>query len=520
MSLLSKRNCQSYYKQFIMPNINRIIYLHLWNPFIIGIVCESLNNIWKFNRLETLILDNIHSLNLLDHLASLWNLSSLIINEVEVLKNDYIPYSSIFRIRTLKYCKILCETGYFTPLAIASNKTSPIEHLVIDQMTGLKQLTHLLSYVPHLRRLSINHLHGFDHRAITVFPKMLNKLTHVSLKLEYITFDEFEPIIKNFFHYLQVLRISTSVDIAYLNANRWQKLILSDMIHLRIFDIEHSYYFKDHNNQTIFSSLIKQFTSSFWIERGWYFVNQHSSRDGLNCGIFYSIQSRRKRDYILSSEKDQNNHSNHVTSDFYLVHHVHIQNQSAMDNCSICFSNADELTISIEEYMPCNSTIAILNRIVSLEKLNKIIINGEHFPFDIVVKILCFTPNYSKLILHSLLLNEIDRTSLKNDSTFRMTSNKNKITNLTVKSMCTLEEVKLFVELCPRLQHLSMKILQEDFISTIKFLLSKHNNDTRDLLTLRIQNTGNIWFARVLILLKSLELSGKIMGDHDYFLWW
>ncbi|CAF1218184.1 unnamed protein product [Rotaria sordida] len=191
-----------------------------------------------------------------------------------------------------------------------------------------------------------------------------------------------------------------------------------------------------------------------------------------------------------------------------------------MDNCSICFSNADELTISIEEYMPCNSTIAILNRIVSLEKLNKIIINGEHFPFDIVVKILCFTPNYSKLILHSLLLNEIDRTSLKNDSTFRMTSNKNKITNLTVKSMCTLEEVKLFVELCPRLQHLSMKILQEDFISTIKFLLSKHNNDTRDLLTLRIQNTGNIWFARVLILLKSLELSGKIMGDHDYFLWW
>ncbi|CAF1491271.1 unnamed protein product [Rotaria sordida] len=266
MSLLSKRNCQSYYKQFIIPNISRITYLHLWNPFNISIVYESLNNI--------------------------------------------------------------------------------------------------------------------------------------------------------------VLRISTSDDIAYLNANRWQQLILSDIVHLRIFDIEHSYNLKDHNNQTIFSSLIKQFTSPFWIERGWYFANQYPSRDGLNCGIFYSIRSRRRRDYILSSEKDQKNDSNHVTSDFHLVHHVHIQNQSAMDNCSIYFPNADELTVSVDEYISHDSTIVILNRILPLNKLNKIIINSEHFPFDIVVKILSFTPNCSKLILHSLLLNENDRTSLKNEPTFRVISNK------------------------------------------------------------------------------------------------
>ncbi|CAF3838607.1 unnamed protein product [Rotaria sp. Silwood1] len=403
---------------------------------------------------------------------------------------------------------------------MATHETSPIEYLFIAQLAGLKQFINLLSYVPHLRRLSIDHLHGYDHKKIQVFPKVFNKSTHVSLRLEYITLDEFEPIIRHFFHHLQVLRISTGDDLAYLNANRWQQIILSHMIHLHIFDFQHSYNFTVYHNQTFFSSLIKQFTSSFWIEREWYFANQYPSGDGLNCGIFYSIQSCRRTDYILSSQHDQIDDKNHTTNDFPLVRHVHIQNQSAIDNCSIYFSNADELTISDDEYIPCDSITTILNRIVLLEKLQKIIINCKHFSFDTVVKILCSTPNCSKLILHSLLLNEIDGVSLKDNSLFQVISNKNKMKDLTVKSMCTFEEVKLFVKLCPRVQHLSIKVSQDDFISTIKCLLSKHNNDIRDLLTLRIQTTGNIWFARILMLFKSLRLSSKIMGDHDYFLWW
>ena len=74
-SFLSKSDFERYYTQFIIPNINRITYLHLWNRFVINTAFMSLENIQIFNGQKILIHDNIDSDDLLEHLRYLSNFS-------------------------------------------------------------------------------------------------------------------------------------------------------------------------------------------------------------------------------------------------------------------------------------------------------------------------------------------------------------------------------------------------------------------------------------------------------------
>ena len=57
------------------------------------------------------------------------------------------------------------------------------------------------------------------------------------------------------------------------------------MPNLRIFDINRRGYGRFHN-------LIDQFNSLFWTERKWFFAHQHTSREDLNWGTFYSTPYR------------------------------------------------------------------------------------------------------------------------------------------------------------------------------------------------------------------------------------
>jgi hypothetical protein len=70
--------------------------------------------------------------NLLKSLASLPNLSSLVIPIYHSLKKDII-YNLIFQLPVLKYCKISYEENIqMGQLPMCTNTLSPIEHLIID----------------------------------------------------------------------------------------------------------------------------------------------------------------------------------------------------------------------------------------------------------------------------------------------------------------------------------------------------------------------------------------------------
>ena len=92
-------------------------------------------------------------------------------------------------------------------------------------------------------------------------------------------------------HNLRSLCISTNddSDITYLDADRWQNLILSDMPNLSIFDIQYIYSVQSNKNITSsYETLINKFTSSFWIERQWFFDTQYPYEQYQDNIIFYS----------------------------------------------------------------------------------------------------------------------------------------------------------------------------------------------------------------------------------------
>jgi hypothetical protein len=83
---MSKSKFQRYYFNMILSNKYRIISLHLSDLFIVDVLLFPAQNISKFLRLGTLILDNIELKqleNILNFAFSLPNLYSLIVHPID-----------------------------------------------------------------------------------------------------------------------------------------------------------------------------------------------------------------------------------------------------------------------------------------------------------------------------------------------------------------------------------------------------------------------------------------------------
>ncbi len=73
----------------------------------------------------------------------------------------------------------------------------------------------------------------------------------------------------------EVLRLTTTMDESYLDAKRWEQLILSSMPNLSVFDFNHDNHLVL-DNSAPYHDILKQFTSQFWIEKQWFFTHQHN----------------------------------------------------------------------------------------------------------------------------------------------------------------------------------------------------------------------------------------------------
>ncbi|CAF1683087.1 unnamed protein product, partial [Rotaria magnacalcarata] len=152
-----------------------------------------------------------------------------------------------------------------------SDFQNPIEHLIINNEFDIDKLAVLSSYIPQLRRLSFGNLFHCSNEQIISCPIKLNHLIYASLNMNNINFDQFEILIKHLFFQLQVLYIKATNDKTYLDPNGWEKLILSYMPYLRIFDIQWE-YFPQKNVNTTDIFMIESFRTQFWLERQWFFI--------------------------------------------------------------------------------------------------------------------------------------------------------------------------------------------------------------------------------------------------------
>jgi hypothetical protein len=258
----------------------------------------------NLTRLTTLIINNIEADYVeltVAHLSSLPVLSSLTIISIGSIRNQNNIYQKIFRLPALKYCKLFIRTvRRLEPLSIATNEFSPIEHLVINNQVSINQLDSLLSYVPQLRRLSLDNFNGYITSGIRSNAIQLNYLTDVSLKSHSISFNDFQPLVIDLFRQVQILRIEiytyyfSATDMGYLNADRWEQLISTHMMNLRIFDLQLQYgSYNDNIDRQGYETEVKKFNSLFWMKHQWFFEYQYYKSRNSNTMIFYSTNPYR-----------------------------------------------------------------------------------------------------------------------------------------------------------------------------------------------------------------------------------
>ncbi|CAF4091400.1 unnamed protein product [Rotaria sordida] len=522
ISFISKTNFQHYYTDIIIPCLHRVKSLRITILLAVNIILLSRNNISKFIRLETLILDNIEPsyLRNLEWLNILPRLSSLVIISDGYTNDQAEIYHQIFQLPVLRSCKVLLGIHYMpivSSLPFATNKSSPIGHLLIHHNLHLDTLYVILSYVPQLRRLSIPVLFEAVNKQRITFPIALNYLTYISLQLGFITFDVFELLIKNIFYKLQILRLSTSHDITYLDADRWQNLILSHMSNLNVFDLQFIYFVESDEDITfIYDVQINKFTSSFWIERQWFFSTQYSCRQNQYSIMFYSAKPYKRKNFILQEIiKEKIN--------FDAVYHINIENIRAITNYMNYFPNITKLTLDCNLYPICDSIGSSLTRIIPLKQITKLVIDYNTLSIMQLVHLLDFTVNIHTLKLASISLNEIDSSLIQQNVTFQLVSMANIVKNLILEEECSLEKIELLMALCPRLEDLVINGFTFSLPSIIRLLLSKSNNNNRYLSSLCIlEMTDGIGDS-----LKRVIKQEKLLDDFSIkyvyrklFLWW
>jgi hypothetical protein len=157
----------------------------------------------------------------------------------------------------------------------------------------MNQLDSLLYYVPQLRRLSIGHLNGYRNNRTQSSPITLNCLTNVSLKLDGVSFNDFEGLVSDYFCQVQVLRIRVHPRIffrnmeEYINADQWKRLISTYISNLRVFDlIQQCPVARGNNERQAYEAEINKFNSSFWVEHQWFFDYQYHPH--MSTAVLYS----------------------------------------------------------------------------------------------------------------------------------------------------------------------------------------------------------------------------------------
>jgi hypothetical protein len=298
ISTISKSSFELYYKNIILPNKHRINILRLSNPFTVDIVFSPPRIISKFLRLEKLILDNIDAKylnNILNQSIHLPKLHSLVLTLADCLQHPDKLFFHIFRLPKLKYCKLTYQAkSGLLPSIICFNKceSSPIEHLVINGDFRIDAFHDLLSYLPRLRHLSIDRLIGFEYADMKLCSIESKHLKYISLNFDTVDFNGFEQLAKYFFSSIEVLHIKATYDQSYLDAKRWEQLILSYLPNLRIFDLNYdNEVFLD--SPAIYHDLLNQFTSRFWTDRKCFFTHKHDLQGKMETGIFYSTNPYR-----------------------------------------------------------------------------------------------------------------------------------------------------------------------------------------------------------------------------------
>jgi hypothetical protein len=222
-------------------------------------------------------------------------LSSLTLNCYDALDETGSVYRIIFNLPILRYNKLsLFIYEPYIPLSIAtSEQFTHIEYLVIDHSCTLGELVTILSYTPQLRRLTCEQVTESNENIIREALHTISSLTNISIARCDAEFDELKFLITRVSPQLQVLRVTGTNDVTYLDADQWERMISQDLLHLRIFELRYEESIDDDMEVTPYHERIHLFNSSFWMKRKCCFrlyIDTNFSMDNI---LVYSVSSCR-----------------------------------------------------------------------------------------------------------------------------------------------------------------------------------------------------------------------------------
>ncbi|CAF0950484.1 unnamed protein product [Adineta steineri] len=409
-------------EQMILFDKNQIPFIHFLSSIHTKTISSS-DFDSSFNRFESLIFhsDELDILiSVLSKLTHLPRLFSLTINIGNISADLTDIYRSIFDLPKLKYVKFIAmgpEVSVSLPCCI-HKQVNNIKHLIMNHSITLNNLFSILSYTTQVENLSFTHKMCRTFDTALMSPIMLPNLTYLSIYGTDLRFDAFEIFITKIHSKLKVLSLENPAkDMNYLNADRWEKLILKYLSQLEKFYLICEFLGSCRRNERHISTS-NSFNSSFWIERQWIFETE------INLETFiYSIHPYKKRWFEYDSQYNMINSSKFMqivftficyTEECYFLRHI---------------STAGEVYhLKIHEDVCATELIKILNLLPYLDSLQL-----SSLPFA--------DPKH--------MINE-ERELLS------MVTCQNQITKVYLRKMLRIEDIYFLIELCPRMTYLKV----------------------------------------------------------------
>ncbi|CAF2842113.1 unnamed protein product [Rotaria sp. Silwood2] len=484
-----------YSTSIIAPNKHRIISLtlvnyHHYNSYLTRFCIDS-----TFNQLESLVLGNIKSNELIPvitNLISLPRLFSLTVYYYDDLKQISNIYQTIFNLPMLNYYKLSCSSPQsFIPLSIASKeKFSGIKYLVIDHCCSVDELIAILSYTPQLHRLTCEEVNESKKNIIEDGLNMIISLTCISIARCNAEFDELETFLTKVSPQLEVLRINSFNDVTYLDANLWEQIISQHLLQLNVFDFKYEEPIDEELEGTICHERLNEFNSLFWIKRKWFFrisIDTNSQNDNV---IVYSIFPYRKSRSLFQIDKE-NDESFIIEIGYNITQDSIISNQQESIDSSMIFSETNELTVidlCNTEYNEC--FFDMIRPILTVVQITCLNITLSNIFIGTLIGLIKCLPNLDSLVISSLTMIQPRCLSVEEARTFRLLSNNNKITKVNLKQMNDLEQVQFLVDLCCHMKYFEVDCTNGvDPEKVLRFILMKNTKYMPNLCLLCLQTS-------------------------------
>ncbi|CAF1324630.1 unnamed protein product [Adineta steineri] len=433
---LIKQNTVDELKQIshVIKNYIFSISIRPWRPTTEIISLCNFDS--SYQNLHCLIF-NINQPNIilliLPKLTQLPKLYSLTIENIQKLKIICKIYPLVLNLSKLKYFKIeTCCIDLFADhsLPIATHEqSSSIEHLIIEHYCSVQELVNFLYYTPKVHHLKFSIYEDKKTHLNLLSLNHLRHLTSLSIEMCSLKFDKFEILINQFKFHLKTFSLRIwSRNENYLNARRWERIILQNLPQLEHFSMKYIICFQNDDQSSLHSDKSNEFLTSFWLQRQWLLRIEM-----IHDFIIYIVDAYKKQWFEYDRQEQK----------IYSVEELSKSRQLIINNISV------EILNNIHNYM---------NYVLSVMQIDHLVIKEEIFVIQLA-EILCLLPELDSLEVSMISFVYPRQVTLDEMIKIFCSTTHIKISKLRVRKINKIEEINFFLAFCPLIKQLEINKL-------------------------------------------------------------